>query len=86
MRDEVPTLNFYVFTHLCLDTGTYCLVLCLFVRLFKTLSETQNIQRENFRMLKIMTMEGSVKKSPWPILGSIPIFGLQKQKKTMNMC
>ena len=31
MLDEVPTLSFYVFLHLCLDTGTYCLVLCLFV-------------------------------------------------------
>ena len=31
MHEEVPTLNFYVPTHLCLDTGTYCLVLCLVV-------------------------------------------------------
>ena len=84
MRDEVPTLKFYVFIYLCLDAGTYCLVLCLFVRsfvCFKTLSEIQIIQHENFRMLNIMTMEGFVKKWPLSNLGSIPIFGVQEKKK-----
>lgn len=52
---------------------------------FKTLSEIQIIQRENFRMLKIMTMKGFVKKWPRSNLGSILIFGLQEQKKTMNV-
>jgi len=60
------------------------LFVCSFV-CFKTLSETPIIQRENCRTLKIMNLKGFVKKSPWPNVGSVPIFGLQQQKKPTNV-